>query len=329
MQKKQLIGRMARYFRNQLLLEDDFSDEQAFHLDARRRHSRQLHGFGVVHGLEVTRAGEAAVSVSPGYAIDRQGQEIELSQPETLQLQGLPPAALVWVTIGFVAEPVADGKEKDRRIDCYAFLRVATGVEPNDVRLATLQLDERSHLVTIGSGERQRDDARIGLAAGSVSAEALAPALRKGWVTMSFHPSSIWLKEEDWRPPFRIGATRAIAHKEYDGKPNIRGAAGTMAIPLPPGVRRVTRFRIAGEANEKELQAVLAKGGFDHKSTPMKHLREDILTLEIKSGPFSVIGEVPEAHRDLQADHGTYSLSVDVRSTGYASISLVSVEVSY
>ena len=333
MQKKQLITRKPAYHHGQLLLEDDFIAEQQFHLDARYRHARYLHGFGVAHGLEVTRAGDMAISVSPGFAVDRKGHEIELREAEMLELHGLPAGALAWVTIGYRTERIDKGHDSDNRIDCYAFLQVTTGVERDDVRLARAQLDERGRLEHHAIDHRERDQLRTVIAPGSVTAEALDAQLRADWITMTFHPSSIPRDEKDHQPPFRVGATQAEAHKvlrdergsSSQDTPNLRGAAGTMAIVLPPGIRHILEFRVAGAANEKGLTAKLVKGGFDPKA--MHHLREEVVTLQIEPGPYCRTVEIPEGHRSMSDRHRT--LSVDIRAQGYASVSLVALRVSY
>lgn len=327
MHKKQLMTRRPAYYSGQLLLEEDFFQEQAFHKQARYLHARHMHGFGAVHGLEVSRAGDLAVTVSPGYAIDRKGHEIELRDAETLELQGLPAGALAWVTIGFRSERQGKDNERDNRIDCYAYLRLATGVEPLDVRLASVQLDERGRLGPDAIGHVERDQLRTNIAPGSVTPEALNPQLRRGWVTMAFHPSAIPQDESDARPPFRVGATQAQAHKEIGGKPNTSGAAGTMAIVLPPGVRHIHRFRVAGTANDKSMTATLLKGGFDPNAKNMKHLRDELVVLQIGAGPYCETAEIPEGHRSMGDHYRT--LAVDIRAEGFVKVSLVAIEVSY
>jgi len=326
-QKKQLITRKPAYHHGQLLLEDDFIAEQQFHSEARYRHARSLHGFGVAHGLEVTRAGDLAISISPGFAVDRRGHEIELREAETLELHGLPAGALAWVTIGYRTERVDRGHDSDNRIDCYADLRVATGVEQDDVRLARVQLDERGRLEHHAINHQERDHLRTVIAPHSITPEALDPQLRTGWITMAFHPSGIPRDEEDAQPPFRVGATQAVAHKEYDGRPNLRGAAGTMTIPLPPGVRHIRRLCVAGPDNERGIIVRLIKGGFDPRPQVMRHLRDEVAVLEINSGAYCETVEIAEVHRTVGDRHRT--LSVDIRAQGFASVSLVALEVSY
>jgi hypothetical protein len=326
-QKKQLITRKPAYHHGQLLLEDDFIGEQEFHSEARYRHARYLHGFGVAHGLEVTRAGELAITVAPGFAVDRRGHEIELREAETLELRGLAVGALAWVTIGYRTERVDRGHDRENRIDCYADLRVAVDLEPNDVRLARIQLDERGRLEHNAINHRERDHLRTVIAPGSVTPEALDAQLRSGWITMAFHPSDIPPDEKDFRPPFRVGATQAVVHREFDGKPNERGAAGTMTIPLPPGVRHIHRLCVAGSENEGSMTVTLLRGGFDPHPQVMKHLRDEIAIIEISPGAYCATVEIHEAHRSIGDRYRT--LSVDIRAHGFARVSLVAVEVSY
>lgn len=323
MQKKQLITRKPAYRNGQLLQEEDFIDEQQFHSQSRYRHARYLHGFGAVSGLEVSRTGDLAVTVSAGFAVDRKGREIELRDPETLELSALPPGSVPWITIGYRTERLQHDGGGDRRIDCYAVLRAATGVEPSDVRLAAVQLDERGRISNIQHDER--DLLRTPIAPGSIGAEALDAQLRKDWITMAFHPSYMPQDVEKARPPFRIGATQAQSHLKYDGKDNKLGAAGTMTLILPPGVRHLHRFRIAGAANDSKMTVLLLKGGFDPKA--MKHLRDEVLSIDIGAGPYFETRDIPEAHRSLADRNRT--LAVEAQAEGFVKVSMVAVQVSY
>ena len=79
------IGERVNYYDRQFLRAAEFQDEQAYHLDRRRRHSRGLHSAGVVEGLLVTRTAGTTdqVDIGPGWAVDQQGREIVLSAPVT------------------------------------------------------------------------------------------------------------------------------------------------------------------------------------------------------------------------------------------------------
>ena len=69
------------------MIESDFTEQQAYHVDMRRRHNRLLHTAGVAEGLGVTGAvGATSVSVAPGTAIDAAGREVVLLDPRTVPL---------------------------------------------------------------------------------------------------------------------------------------------------------------------------------------------------------------------------------------------------
>ncbi len=325
MRKKQLISKKPAYFQGQLLLKDDFVDEQKFHIDDRARHNLNLHGWGVVRGLEVTAAGDSSVSISAGYAVDGRGREILINEAETLELSAFPPSSLLYVTASYETEQPS----KDRpRIECYGVLAASTGTEEAAVALATVQLDARGKLKPESIGTAGRRQLRTLLSPGSVTAEILDENLRKGWLRMPFRPIEIPQDQENAQPAFRVGITEARAHKENeDGSPNTKGAGGTMGIPLQPGVTRVHRLRIAGESNDKKLTVTLLRGGWDPRSK--KHVgKEDgdkLVAQQISGGPYDVTYEIAEGHLDAEMN----TLSVEIRSTSYCSVSLVAVEVSY
>ncbi len=91
------------YFNHQFLREKDFTDEQKYHIEMRRRHNRLLHTFGIAQGLEVPNApaGATAVTVNEGTAYDSQGREIVLADNRVVELQGAPANSDVYVTISY------------------------------------------------------------------------------------------------------------------------------------------------------------------------------------------------------------------------------------
>jgi hypothetical protein len=70
----------VRYSYGQVLSVDDFTAEQEYFLEKHRRHNRNLHGAGVVSGLEVSRQKDSVV-VQPGLALDCRGEEISIYGP--------------------------------------------------------------------------------------------------------------------------------------------------------------------------------------------------------------------------------------------------------
>lgn len=71
-----------RYYKGQLLTAPDFEDQQKYHIDKLRRHIQRF-PFGVVEGLEVgflIEAGKPPFKISPGRAVDKEGNEIFVPQ---------------------------------------------------------------------------------------------------------------------------------------------------------------------------------------------------------------------------------------------------------
>lgn len=323
MQDKQFMYSRTAYSHGQLLGEQNFIDEQALHMRGRWQHNRVLHGFGIVEGLQLA-ADNGIVTVSPGVAIDRRGRELVLRETEAIEYRGAANGPLVACLALHKERPA--GSE---RIDCFAAVRLVPAADVgNDVRLGTVRFDGKGL-----TADLQPRDILERLEPGSVTAAALHEQLRVGWMTMAFHPTPLPNDEKGWRPPFRVGASRALAHEEYkDRKPNKDGAAGTMAVVLPPGIRQLLGFRVAGEFNSGTLTAELIRGGFayDGKSlATARHLREVVTTLtSTKQQPYFMQAlDIPAAHRDLNDELRT--LAVDIRATDYASVSLVAVKVSY
>lgn len=73
-----------RYFDGRLLTAKDLQAEQNYHREKRRLLNRALHGWGVVEGLEVAASGDA-ITVSPGFALDPEGNEIVIPDPVTIR----------------------------------------------------------------------------------------------------------------------------------------------------------------------------------------------------------------------------------------------------
>lgn len=90
------------YFNHQFLRAKDFTDEQNYHLDMRRRHNRLLHTWGIAEGLTVEfDTGASEVMVRRGAAIDDQGREIVLTEARPVALAGFAADADVYITIAY------------------------------------------------------------------------------------------------------------------------------------------------------------------------------------------------------------------------------------
>jgi hypothetical protein len=127
-------------------------------------------------------------------------------------------------------------------------------------------------------------------------------------------------------PAFRVGATEALSPDPKEAGERDRGAAGTMAIPIPPSVRRVTRFRIAGMENKGEISFLLIRGGWDQKN--MKYARDVLIDEKItRKEPFMEVYTVKEKETALDPEYHT--LSLWLKGTRRTAISLIAVEFVY
>ena len=75
-----------RYFAGKLVTAEDFELEQRYHIEKRRLLNRMLQGAGIVSGLGVVEAGQGTVIVAPGFALDPDGREILVSEPQELAI---------------------------------------------------------------------------------------------------------------------------------------------------------------------------------------------------------------------------------------------------
>src|SRR3569623_663175 len=81
-----VVEKRVRFFDGQFLQDQDFVDEQKYHLDRLRRHHKLLHLPGVVEGLVAAPAGANTVTVGPGTAIDSDGRQLVLAQAVRVDL---------------------------------------------------------------------------------------------------------------------------------------------------------------------------------------------------------------------------------------------------
>jgi hypothetical protein len=145
------IKRM-RYFDQQLLVLKDFTDEQDYHREMRRRHNQALHTTGVASGLDVTKTGAKEVTVKAGMAIDNQGQEIVLDVDTKIDLSNatlFPPNSSALVTISFDSTPTdpyaSDTTQNTRIKETFRLAATketaGTPPDPTAVQLARVTLD--------------------------------------------------------------------------------------------------------------------------------------------------------------------------------------------
>src|SRR5919204_5881593 len=97
------MNERPRYFQGQVLGVDDLEQEQLYHGEKARRHTRELHGWGIVRGLEVEagRPRKPEVKISPGYAIDGRGEEIVVGTGVTVDLSGHAAGTMLYVAVRY------------------------------------------------------------------------------------------------------------------------------------------------------------------------------------------------------------------------------------
>jgi hypothetical protein len=75
-----------RYFAGKLVTAEDFELEQRYHIEKRWLLNRTLQGAGIVSGLGLVSSEQGTVTVEPGFALDRYGREILVSEPQQLAI---------------------------------------------------------------------------------------------------------------------------------------------------------------------------------------------------------------------------------------------------
>jgi hypothetical protein len=322
---KILIGHRPYYYDGQLLLAKDFIDEQTYHTDARRNHNRALHDWGVVRGLSVTPAQDRAVRVAAGAAIDADGNEIRLDESSVVDVSVGRPRDRLHICLSYEEGSIQAGSNLNR-VDCYATVTVA---QESDARsglvLGTVTLNDQGRVTEEGIDYTLTKYAR--LAAGSITAVQLHDELRRGWLRLPFRPDPMVESPETGSEagllPFRIGATVALSPDPKEAGDKDRGAAGTMAIPIPPSVRHIARFRIAGMENKGEISFELIRGGWDPAT--QQGVR-DVLIQEkiVRKEPFMEVYSIKE--KDMALDPEYHTLAIWLKGTRRTAISLVAVE---
>jgi hypothetical protein len=302
------------YFTHQFLREQDFKDEQQYHLEMRRRHNRLFHSWGVAEGLEVHRKGEREISISPGVAIDKEGREIVLLASLTRDLSAFNRDSHTFVTIGYREQ--WDESDHHTAGGVVGYTRVTETPEISEkknqptsdgsvVTLARVHINDVGHVGNIDMSA-------------SVRKRAVAPSPAAGWVRMPFKPVRL--------NPVRVGRklVRVVSQEEAEEYEFIvdeataycdeHGARGSMEIPVPPAAVRITGFRIAG-TTRGAVTVHLHRTGWNLS----ENRGEKTLVLQETFGG-------PSFHRDLHVDaplDESHALAVSVIAEGETQIWLV------
>ena len=331
---KRPTWKRPHYFRGQLLDEADFKAEQDYHRNARILHNLKFYSWGVVEGLTVSRQSDTQVSVAPGLAIDSLGREVVLEEVAVVEVSSFGPNQTVFLTLSY-EEGAEDHRKSEHgeghsRITEYSVLSPAlTGGAGASVTLATVRLDSNAKVGQISTAQTKYASSVLGpgsvgtreLADGSITPSKLAEGTIEGWLRTCVKPVPL----ED-KKPFRIGPTEARSTDE--------GAAGSIAIPAPPGMSKVTRFRIAGELNEGIIRMQFYRCGWD--PAEKDHEKTSFLKKPLEFPPskaFEHTWPAPDSAESFEfggrLDPRYHALSVVIEVTKKTSISLLAVEFKY
>lgn len=160
------------YFNGQFLKQEDFNDEQGYHIDMRRRLNRSLQTWGVADtGLQVTlvQGANNQISVGAGMALDNQGREIVLLTPQTKNLSSEPANSDVYVTIQYQetkTDPPPNSTDPTlftrwTELPKIEIVRTQPPADGGVITLAKIRLDASSNVASIDQSVRAVASSKI------------------------------------------------------------------------------------------------------------------------------------------------------------------------
>ena len=157
------MSERPHYFFGQVLGVDDLEQEQLYHRDKARRHNRFLHGWGIVRGLEVRADphGTRKVTISPGYALDRNGEEIVVSRSAAVDLSGHAAGKTVYVAVRYDERPerpvpTTQGEQYSRIRETFAVeVLIRLPRQQPLIVLADVKLGRGGKVANIGTARRR------------------------------------------------------------------------------------------------------------------------------------------------------------------------------
>jgi hypothetical protein len=302
------------YFTHQFLREQDFKDEQAYHLQMRHRHNQLVYGWGIVEGFHVRKKGEREITIEPGIAIDKDGKEIIVSSTVTRDLGSFERSSHTFVTVAYGESMEESDHHSAGGVEGYT--RVTESPVFNETRHqpekdgAVITL-ARVHLNEVGHVHHIETDSSVRKIAGVRN-----PSV--GWMRLPFKP--VRMSHEK----MTVGPVKFVNQQEHEfivegafARCDERGASGSMDIPVPPAASKLVAFRIAGTTSGRVFVHLLRVGWNLHENKA----EQTQLLDEIVSGP-SFHKEIPAAY---PLDE-THALAVTVRAEGESYICLVAAK---
>jgi Chaperone of endosialidase len=116
------VNKRVRFFDGQFLQDQDFIDEQNYHLDRERRLNRVLRVSGIAEGLVVTSGAPNQVTVSKGAAVDALGRQLVLAADTTVRLPAAQFSGKQGIALHLIYREIATdvsqtGTKSERRWD--------------------------------------------------------------------------------------------------------------------------------------------------------------------------------------------------------------------
>jgi hypothetical protein len=236
------------YFTHQLLLEQDFKDEQNYHVEMRRRLNRLFHTWGILEGLEVNKKGEREIAITPGVALDRDGREIVLLAPATRDLSAWSRDSHAFVTVAYDEgwhdedHHSAGGVEGYTRVSEIPKINEEKAQPNKDgavITLARVYINEPGHVH------------RIDMDA-SIRKSAVPASPGAGWVRLPFKPA-------------RMGKKSSGAIKIEEEPFIIDEATGALEVPWQFRSHRAQKgswdFALPEKLGERSQSACIALDG--------------------------------------------------------------------
>lgn len=298
------VTRRVRFFDGQFLVDQDFIDEQKYHLDRERRLGKVLRITGIVDGLAVTSGQANTVRVSAGTAIDGDGRQVVLAQDRAVDL----PAAMFNDKQGIKlqilyreqeTELATTGSKSERRwLEEPQVMAVMTDGQSTEkpwkdglppVVLAQLRLDNKG-TVAIDGSVAQHAGLRV---PGSVGIGSPGPGPHRLSVNGRTRLGGVADYQADAVLSVAPGTVHFDAPNQVGGRLIIDGSTGNVGIGLgaaiPPRTGLDTgKSVMSGAANDYvKAQFTLSGGGIVTWGGPNARLKwtNRFLAISMERGP--------------------------------------------
>jgi hypothetical protein len=303
----------VNYFTHQFLREQDFKDEQEYHVEARRRHNRLLHSWGVVEGLEVEQHGEHEIFVQPGYAVDKDGREIVLSQTVSRNLTSFGHDSEAYVTLSYHEEMEDEDHLSAGGVEGYTRIQEIPEIhehrkeqlEEGSIVLARVRMGTHGHIEHVDMSANIRKSAKE------------TSSSSHGWLRVPFKPVRLNTVRIGTKAAPGGAADLDFIVDEANAYCGDEGARGSMQIPVPPGAAHISGFRVAGSTRGEVIVRLFRTGWNVAEGTGEK---TKLLEETLLNGSFH---KEVELNASLDESH---ALAVSIRAEGPAEIWLVAVK---